>query len=369
MKMSELRAENESLKKQIALLAEQKDGEKDSPALNQLKEKNRSLRKSIKELKAEKVGLSDNIQALENDLSSREQDNHKLKEDIEKIKQQLTGLSNTHNKTITEVESLRVEQLALREKETLLLKLRPELDRLRQVDNICKEKTAQVESLQSELVQQGQILAAVRAEAAKEAADYQNQKIKIYNDMEKLRAQLQAELEVLQEQSSAEIASLEAQKSGLSAKITELTEKLKLVAKHLERQLNENRKIVSQYDRASKEYQAYKVRAEKDRDDLMELLRKMAIELDASKALQPTQENLPRVINSDNPANLGGSTAAEKQLQQQIIDLRNQLSTQKEINTEQTQKLTSLSKRMERINTILATPQGRVFARLFNLKD
>ncbi len=369
MKMSELRAENESLKQQIALLAEQKDGEKDSTALNQLKEKNRSLRKSIKELKAEKAGQSDKIQALENDLSSRDLDNHRLKEDIENIQQQLTELSDAHNKTMTEVESLRVEQLALREKETQLQTLRPELDRLRNVDTICKEKTAQVEALQAELVKQGNVLAEVRAEAAKEAADYQDQKIKLTKDMEIVRAQLQSELVVLREQSQAEIASLQDQKSGLTTQITELTEKLKLVAKHLEKQLNEKRKITSQYDRTNQEYQAYKVRTEKDRDDLMELLRKMAIELDASKALQPSQENLPGVIKSDKPANPRDSTAMEKQLLQQIMELRNEVSTLNEINTEQTHKLTSLSKRMERINTVLATPQGRVFSRLFNLKD
>ncbi len=369
MKMSELRAENESLKQQLALLAEQKEGEKDSPALTQLKEKNRSLRKSIKELKAEKVGHTDKILALENDLSSSEQDNHQLKDDLEKIQQQLTELSNAHKKTTKEVESLRAEQVALREKESQLKALRPELDRLRQVDTICKEKTAQVEALQVEVAQQGQHLADARAEAARQAADHQNQVTKLNNDMEIMRSQLQAELGVLREQSQAEIASLQAQKSSMSAQITELTEKLKLVAKHLERQLSEKRKLVSQYEKASKDHQAFKARTDKDRDNLMELLRKMAIELDARKAVQPSQENSPGVISSAKPANLGESSSTEKQLLQQIIDLRDQLSTLNEINEEQTHKLTSLSKRMERINSVLATPQGRVFSRLFNIKD
>ncbi len=333
MKMSELRIENESLKNQIALLSERKDSGKDSAALTQLKEKNRSLRKSVKELKAEKVGLSDKLQALENNLSSREQDNHRLKEDLEQIQQQLTELSNVHTQTITEVESLRVAQQTLREYENQLRTMLPELDRLRQVDNICNEKTAQVDSLQAELAQQAQLLAETRAEAAKDAADSKNQK------------------------------------SILSEKIAELTEKLKLVAKHLERQLSERRKIASLYDTTNKEYQAYKVKTEKERDDLMVLMHKLAIELDTSRASHPAKENLPSMLNRDKPANLGSPAATDKQLQQQIVELRNQLSTLNEINAQQTQELSVLSKRMERINAILATPQGRVFSRLFNLKD
>jgi len=373
MKMSELRTENESLKKQIALLSEQigseKDSGKDSAAVTQLKEKNRSLRKSVKELKAEKVGLSDKIQVLENDLSSREQDNQRLKEDIEQIQQQLTELSKVHTKTITEVESLRVEQQALREKETQLQMMLPELDRLRHVDNICNEKTAQVDALQAELVQKGQLLTDARAEAAKEAADYQNQNLILNNEMEMVRNQLQAELEAHRERSSAEIASLQAQKSGLSAQIAALTEKLKLVAKHLERQLSERRKIASQYDTTSKEYQAYKVRTEKERNDLMALMQKLAIELDASKASRPAQENLPGMINRDKSVNQGDPASTDKLLRQQIVELRDQLSTLNDINAQQTNELTMLSERMEHIKTILATPQGRVFSRLFGLKE
>jgi len=369
MKMSELRTENESLKKQLALLSEQKDGEKDSTAFTELKEKNRSLRKSNKELKAEKVGQINKIQTLENDLSLREQDNQRLKEDIEQIQQQLTELSNVHTQTITDVESLRVEQRDLREKETQLQIMQPELDRLQQVENICNEKTAQVDALQAELAQQGQLLAEARAEAAKQVADYQNQIVKLNNEMEMVRNRLQAELDAQREQSGAEIASLQSQKSDLSAQIAELTEKLKLVAKLLERQLIEKRKIVAQYDTTVKEYQAYKVKTEKEGNDLMALMQKLAIELDASRASHPAQENLPSMMNRYQAAIQGDPVAAYKQLQQQVEELRNQLSTLNEINAQQTNELTVLSKRMERIKAILATPQGRVFSRLFGLKD
>lgn len=369
MKMSELRTENESLKKQIALLSEPKGGEKDSAAFTELKDKNRSLRKSNKELKAEKTGLLNKIKTLENDLSSREHDNQRLKEDIEQIQQQLTGLSNAHAQTITEVESLRVEQRDLREKETQLRMMQPELDRLQQVENICNEKTAQVDALQAELVQQGQLLAEARAEAARQVTDYQSQIVKINNEMEMVHNQLQAELDAHREQSGAEIASLQSQKSDLSAQIVELTEKLKLVAKLLEKQLNEKRKIVSQYDASVKEYQAYKVKTEKESNDLMSLVQKLAMELDASRTSHPAQENLPGKINRDKPASQGEPTAAYKPLQQQVEELRSQLSSLNEINAQQTHELTALSKRMERIKAILATPQGRLFSRLFGLKD
>lgn len=368
MKMTELRTENESLKQQIILLSKQKEGEKDVAAITQLKEKIRSLKKSVKDIKVEKVHLSDKILALENDKSLREQDNQKLIEDIEHIQQQLTELSDVHTKTITEVESLRVEQQALQEKASRLQIVQAELNRLRQVENICNEKTAQVESLQAELEQHRQLLAQVRAEASKQVAEVQKQNVKLSNEMEMMRNLFQSELEDHREQTGVEIASLQTQKDGLSTKITELTEKLKLVAKTLERQLSEKRKIASQYDTNVKQYQAYKDKSEKQINDLMALLQKLATELDASKTTHPTQQNQPATINRDKPASLEDFSAVDKQPQQQLLDLRNQISMLNEINASQTRELTALSKRMERINHILATPRGRLFSQLLGLK-
>ena len=367
MKMNELLSENESLKQQITLLSKQNE-EKHSAEITQLKEKLRSSKKSVKDLKAEKVRLSDQIHALDNDLSLKEQDNQELKEGIEHFQQQLTELSDVHTRTISEVESLRVEQQALREKASQLQIIQPELDRLRQVENICNEKTAQVESLQAELDQNHQLLEQVRAEASKQVAEVQKQNAKLSNEMEMMRNLFQSELESQREQSGVEIASLQTQKNGLSTKITELTEKLNLVAKTLEKQLREKRKIASQYDTNVKQYQSYKDKSEKQINDLMALLQKMAAELDASKTTYPTQQSQPGTINWDKPANQVDSSAVDKPPQQQLLELRNQISMLNEINTSQSRELTALSKRMERINHILATPRGRLFSRLLGLK-
>lgn len=369
MKMSELRAENESLKKQIELLSEQKDSGKDTAEVNQLKEKVKSAKKSIKDLKAEKAVLSGRIQGLENDKSAREQDNQQLKVDIEHIQQQLTELSDVHGKTITEVEGLRVEQQALQEKAAQLQMVLPEVDRLRQVENICNEKSAQVVSLQADLEQQRQLLADVRDKASKEAGELQNQNARLSNEMEMVRNRLTAELETQREQSGTEIASLQAQKNSLSNQVAELTEKLKIVAKHLERQLSEKRKIASQYDTTVKESQAVKAKSEKDVNNLMALLQKMAAELDASKATHPSQPNQPGTPTKVKPANLGDTSPIAKPPQQELVELRNQVSMLNEINASQNRELTVISKRMERINKVLATPRGRLFSQLFGLKD
>jgi len=368
MKMNELRAENESLKQQIILLSEQKEGEKDSSAITQLKEKVRSLKKSIKDLKTEKTLLSNKIQALENDKSSSEQDNQRLKADLEHIQQQLSELSADHSNTTIEVESLRVEQQALQEKASQLQIIQPELDRLRKVENICTEKTAQVESLQGELEQQRQLVEQVRAEASKQLAEVQKQNMKLSNEMEMMRNLFQSELEDQREQSGVKIGALQAQKDGLSTKISEVTEKLNLVAKTLERQLREKRKITSQYEANVRESQAYKDKSEKQISELMALLQKMAAELDASKTTHLTQQNQPGTVNREKPAFLLDTSAVDKPPQQQLFDLQNQVSILKETNASQTRELAALSKRMERINHILATPRGRVLSQLLGLK-
>jgi hypothetical protein len=101
----------------------------------------------------------------------------------------------------------------------------------------------------------------------------------------------------------------------------------------------------------------------------MALMHKLAIELDASRASHPTQEKLPSMLNRDKSTSQGDPAAMNKQLQQQVVELRDQLSTLSEINAQQTQELTVLSERMEHIKAILATPRGRVFSRLFGLKE
>ncbi len=368
MKMTELRAENEALKQQIALLSEQKEGDKDSAAITQLKDKNRTLKKSIKDLKAEIVVLSNKLQALANDKSTLEQDNQILKADLEHIQQQITELSDVHARTITEVESLRDDRQALQEKASHLPVLQTELDRLQQVETLCNQKSAQVDALQAELEQHRHYLAQARAEASRQLAEHQDQAAKLSTEMEQLRSRLTAELEAQREQSGAEIASLQAQKDGLSTKITDLTVKLKMVAMHLEKQLSEKRKITSQYETSLKEYQAFKVKAEKEFNDLMAMLQKMAAELDASRAAHPTQESQPGTLATDKPLNLFDPSAADKQRQKQLLELQNQISDLNGMNTSLNQELTALSNRMKRINHVLTTPRGRLFSRLLGLK-
>ena len=368
MKMTELRAENEELKKQIALLSEQKGGEKDNVEITQLKEKLRASKKSIKELKTEKNSLSEQIQTLETELSSREQDHQSLKTDLEQVRQQLGELSGAHTRTITEVDSLRVDRQALQEKASQLPMLQAELNRLQHVEKLCNEKSAQVDALQSELEQHRLHLAQARAEASKQLVEHQDQAAKLSSELEQVRNRLTAELEAQREQSAAEIASLQAQKDGLSTKITDLTVKLRMVAMHLEKQLSEKRKIASQYETSVKEYQAFKVKAEKEFNDLMAMLQKMAAELDASRANHPAQESQAGTPSVDKLFNLGDPSAVDKQRQKQLLELQNQISDLNTMNTSLNQELTALTNRMKRINHVFATPRGRLFSRLLGLK-
>lgn len=368
MKMTELRAENEALKQQISLLSQQKEGEKDNPELSQLKEKNRSLKKSVKDLKTEKTHLSDRIKALENDVIAREQDQQTLKEEVDHLQQQLSELSDVHTQAVVEVESLRADHQALQEKESQLQLIQSEVDRLRQVEKLCDEKTTQVESLQAELAEHRQLLAQARAAASSQAAEYQDQYVKLSNELEVDRNRHQAELEAQRVQSEAEISLLQTQKDGLSAKVAELTEKLKLVATSLERQLSEKRKIASQFEANVKEYQAYKDGTKNQVNDLMGLLQKMATELDASRASHPIKDTQPIKINKDKPANQGDATTVDNPLHQQVQELRNQLFNLNEINAQQNRELMALSERMKRINHVLTTPRGRLLAQLLGLK-
>lgn len=367
MKMTELRAENESLKQQIQLLSQQKEGGKDTDAIAQLKDKNRSLKKSIKDLKAEKVILSGQIQTLENDKSSQAQEHQTLKLEFDRIQQQLSELSDVHARTASEVESLRVDHETLLEKASQIPILQAELMRLQQVDNICSEKSAQVDALQADLEQRNQLLEEVRAKASQEQAEYQDQKMKLTSEMEMSRNKLLAELEAQREESGSQIGSLQAQKDGLSTKITELTEKLKLVATHLERQLREKQKITYQYETSSKEHQTYKEQSEKRINELMALLQKMAAELDASRAANPIHDTQPVKINEDKPGSLANASKGE--MGPQLQELHAQLTELDKINASQAHELAALSARMKRINHALATPLGRLISPLLGLKE
>jgi chromosome segregation ATPase len=369
MKMTELRAENESLKQQIQLLSQQKEGQTDTAAIVQLKEKNSSLRKSIKDLKAEKVSLSKKNQILEKDISSKEQEQQILKAEFERIQQQLSELSAVHASTIAEFEKLRVEQDALQEKASQLPVIQAELDRLQQVENTCNEKTAQVVELQAQLEQHSQLLEEVREKATQAAAEHQNQLAKVNNEAEIVRSGLQAELDAQRQQSEAQITSLQAEKDGLSTKTSELTSKLKLVATLLEKQLGEKRKITSQYEASVKENQTYKEKSEKQINDLMALLKKMAAELDVSRGAHPTQGEQPSAANADKPASLVNAPATEKPPQRQLQELHAHLTELDQINATQAHQLAVLSARMKRINHALSTPLGRLFSQLLNLKD
>lgn len=368
MKMTELRAENESLKQQIQLLSQQKEGEQDTAAITRLQEKNRSLKKSVKDLKAERVALSGKIQALENDKSSREQEHQILKADFARIQQQLSELSDAHARTITEVEGLRNDQKALLEKASQLPIILAEVDRLRQVENLCNEKSAQAIALQAELEKNNQLVEEVRAKASQAAAEYEDQKVKLSVEMDMMRKSLLAELDDHREQSSVQITSLLEQRDKLAGKVIELTEKLKIVATHLEKQLSEKRKITYQYDTNIKEYQAYKDTTEKQKNDLMALLQKMAVELDAVRA-HPNQAAQSGTTNGDKPAILGIVPTENTQPQRRLRELQEQVSELDELNGSQARELADLSARMERVNHALASPFGRVFSQLLGLKN
>ena len=369
MKMTELRAENESLRQQIQLLSQQKeDGEKDSTAIDQLKEKNRALRKTVKDLKAENASLTDKIQTLDNEQSAIRQELQALKAELEGIQQQYSELSGVHARTTTEMESLRADHKALQEKAAQLPVIQAELVHMQQVENFLNEKTTQAKALQTELEQRNQLLEEVRDKAAKDVIGYQDELGKVNSEMETARNSLLAELEGQREQSVAQIASLQAQKDGLSAKVTDLTEKLKLVARHLERQIAEKQKMASQYETGTREYQTYKEKTEKQNHDLMGLLQKMASELDALRAAHPTQETPPAPADGDKPTGPLLAAAVEKQSQQKMKDLQEQVAELDQINAKQAGELAELNKRMDRIQRALGTPMGRLLASLLGVK-
>ncbi len=369
MKMTELRAENESLKQQLQLLSQQKGDEKDTAAITQLKEKNRSLKKSVKDLKAEKVTLSGKIKTLESDKLAIEQEHQLLITDFDHIKQQLSELSDVHTQMTTEVESLRVAQQALQKQASQLPIMQAELNRLRQIENMLSEKTAQAVALQVDLEQNEQLLEDVQAKAAKELAEVQDQREKLRSEMDATRNMLQAELEAHRAQSSTQITSLQAQKDGLSTKLTELTEKLKLVATTLEKQLLEKRNLTNQYNSSIKELQANKEKSDKQVSELMVLLQKMGAELDASRAAHSTQITQPVKVDGVKTDRLGNASSLDKQPQLRLKELQDQLAALGKINASQAQELTELTTRIKRINHSLATPLGRLISPLLGLKE
>jgi chromosome segregation ATPase len=369
MKMTELLAENESLKQQLQLLSQQKEGGKDGAEITQLKDKNRALRKSVKDLKAETAILSGKVQTLENDNTSQEQEHQLLKAEFERIQQQYYDLSDVHIRTTAEVESLRTDQKALQEKTAQLPVIQAKLDRLQQVESICSEKTAQVVALQTELEQRSQLLEEVKTKISEEQAEHQDQKGKLISAMEMLGNKLQTELEAERQKSEAEIASLQTQKDNLSTKITELTDKLKLVATYLEKQLNEKRKLTTQHDTNIKEFQSYKDKSEKQINDLMALMQKMAAELDASRSAHPAEGAPLSIADPDKPSNLVNTSVVDKPPQLRLQDLEDRLVELDQINANQAKELAALTARMKRIHHALATPIGRLFSQLAGLQD
>ncbi len=369
MKMTELRAENESLKQQIQLLSQQKEGENDTAAITQLKEKNRSLRKSVKDLKSDNASLSAKIQALENDGTAQAQEQQLLKAEFERLQQQLSELSTAHEQITAEVTGLRSEQKALREKAAQLPVLLLEVERLRQVEHTCDEQTARVVSLQGELAQRNQLLEEINAKAAAQAAAYQDQVMKLTSEIETVRNRLSAELEDQRQQSAAQVHNLQTEKDGQSTKISDLTGKLRLVATGLEKQIGEKRKIASQYDTSVKELQAYKEKSEKQIQDLMALMQKMAAELDASRAGAPNKETHAGTAGGDKPGSLANASTADKQSQQRLQELHDHLAELDRINASQAGELVALRARTQRINHALATPFGRLISPLLGLKE
>jgi chromosome segregation ATPase len=369
MKMSELRLENEALKQQVQLLSQQLDSEKDSPALNQLKEKNRALRKSVKDLKAEKTALSSQIHALEGEKDSLQQDHQAIAGQLEQAQQQMAVLSELHAGAAAEVKTLRQERQALEEKTALLPSLQAEVDRLQQVETLYQEATAQATALQAELDHLRQELQEAKRQATLQAADYQGQLAQSNRAQDELRISLQAELEAERQQSQAQVASLQADKDALSSKVTDLTDKLKLVATHLERQLNEKRKFAAQYETSAKDYQAYKDKTEKQIQELMALLQKMAGEMDALRLAHPTQELQPVSANADHPTTPPSAPAAPIQPHTPLQELQNQLAKLEAVNASQSRELVDLRARLAHFHRALATPLGRFVSPLLGLKD
>ncbi len=370
MKMTELRAENEALKQQLQLLSQPTEAVPDSAEISKLEEKNRSLKKSVKDLKAENKRLSGKIKTLEDTAVSREQEHQLLKAEFERIQQQFYELSDVHARATMQLDGLLVDQKALLKKTGELPVLQAELDRLRQVENNYNEKTSQVAALQAELEQRSQLLEKMKSQASSELAGHQEQLSQVTGEMQMQRNKLMAEIEALRQQSGAAIASLQSERDGLSTKTADLIDKLKLVATHLEKQLHEKRKITSQYDTSVKEFQLYKEKSEKQINELMALIQKMAAELDAARAAVP----IPAVAQaspatSAMPAGLDTASAMHSSPRLRPEDLQNRLVELDQVNADQARELAALSARIKRLDRALSTPLGRLFAQMAGINN
>jgi chromosome segregation ATPase len=141
-----------------------------------------------------------------------------------------------------------------------------------------------------------------------------------------------------------------------------------LVATHLQKQLSDRQKILTQYESSVKEYQSYKEKSEKQVAELMALLHKMAADLDASVAANRPKDPQPEAAGGGNPAAPVNPAAAAKQTQQHLQDLQWRLAELDKINANQAEELSAYSARMRRIDQAFSGPIGRIIARLYGVK-
>jgi hypothetical protein len=390
MKMKELLDENASLKGQITLLSENKGNEQDITAkLSHLKQKVQSLEQSIQKLNNEKSSLSVRIQALEAEKSRVDQFNQQLKEKLTQVQQHLTELIDAHTNASIELERLHLEEQAYQEKESQFRVAQTELEHLRLEQKGFLDKASQIVVLQDEMDNSQKLLAQLQTESAQQATtlkeriallkselDVQQGQLKraeaAYTasvaqvaDLSASRAQLQAELESQQIQAQGEISTLHDQLTNLTDQVAELTDQLQIIANRLASEEAEKQAVQVQLDQTCRQFQISQARVAQDSANQVQ---KLAMELEAREAAIQALENQLVAVNTEKAAIIEDSATEQARLTQQLSALQNQLDTLSQTHVHQTRDLAALVDRQKQLDRALATPLGRLFARLQGLK-
>ena len=368
MKMNELLTENESLKNQVTLLANHIASEEDNAASTQLKQKIQSLKKSIEDLIAEKSSLSNKIQALEAEKSLREPEYQLLKEDLALTQQHFTELSETHANTLSELESLRLEQITLQEKETQLQIIQTELDGTRQQLVQLQSASSQQEATYNiQVADLNNELDALRNQL-QQAKSVNKNTVDQIKDLISNSTRFQEEFKASKILAEEETSALKNQLAIFTHQVSELNNQLHTTSEEIASVQAEKEAVQVQLDQTQKQYQSSQELTAHELASLNTHIQKLNTDLEARSASIQVLEKQLITRDAEKTTIIDGFAAERTQLTQQISMLQSQLNILEPSHANQTQELAVMSARLKRIDRALATPLGRLFTRLQGLK-
>ena len=318
--------------------------------------------------------------------------NHQLNENLAQVQQRLTELTDAHTSTIAELERLRSEQKSFREKEIQFQATKTELDHLCLEMNRFQDIASQLVALQIELDQSRQLLEQTRTDSSQQVNTLQEQIASLGIQADDLRvqlqqagvaqaalvteianlsvslSQLQAELEFCHTQAQRKISVLQDQSTTLASQVAELTEKLQITTEQLGSEKAEKQAIQALLDQTCQQLQGSQEQAAQELATLSAQVRKLVADLEARSAAIQALETRMVTLNTEKTTIKEDTAADQAQFTQQLSTLQNQLHALGQTHAQQTQELTTLTARLKQIDRALATPLGRLFARLQGLK-